>query len=235
MTTLDESTPKVVPQVIAIDGPAASGKSSVARELAARIGWTYVNTGNMYRAATLAVILAEADPTDEAAVLEVIDRTKFTCPVQEGRSVILVNGADVEGELNSEPVNKAVSHVARIPKVRELLLDLQRGLGLAQPAVMEGRDIGTVIFPDAPWKFYIDASEEVRAKRRGLQGLTDSVRDRDRMDSTRKTAPLMAAADAVVVDSSEMNLAEVVAHVLALLASRSFPETGPVQAPVASA
>ncbi|WP_075088936.1 (d)CMP kinase [Verrucomicrobium spinosum] len=157
MTTLDESTSKVMPQVIAIDGPAASGKSSVARELAARLGWTYVNTGNMYRAATLAVILAEADPTDEAAVLEVMDRTKFTCPVQDGRSVILVNGADVEAELNSEPVNKAVSHVARIPKVRELLLDLQRGLGLSQPAVMEGRDIGTVIFPDAPWKFYIDA------------------------------------------------------------------------------
>lgn len=230
MATLSEIN-LALPQVIAIDGPAASGKSSVARELAAHLGWTYVNTGNMYRAATFAVILAGADPTVEAAVLEVIGRTQFTSPVENGRSVILVNGADVEGELNSEAVNLAVSHVARIPQVRELLVAMQRELGWAQPVVMEGRDIGTVVFPDAPWKFYIDASEEVRAKRRGLQGHTDSVRDRDRMDSTRKTAPLMAAADAVVVDSSDMNLAEVVAHVLALLASRGFPTTGPVQAP----
>ncbi|MEZ0387973.1 MAG: (d)CMP kinase [Verrucomicrobium sp.] len=213
------------PQVIAIDGPAASGKSSVARELARHLGWTYVNTGNMYRAATLAVLLAEVDPSDEAAVLDVIARTSFTCPVQEGRSVILVNGADVEGELNSEGVNGAVSFVARIAPVREQLVAMQRHLGRTQPVVMEGRDIGTVVFPDAPWKFYVDASEEVRAKRRGLQGLTDSVRERDRIDSTRKTAPLMAAPDAVVVDSSDMSLAQVVDHVLQLLHARQFPHS----------
>src|SRR6187455_2958014 len=100
--------------------------------------------------------------------------------------IVRVNDRDVEAELNSEAVNRAVSLVARIPEVRARLVAMQRALGSAQPAVMEGRDIGTVVFPDALAKFYIDASEEVRAKRRGLQGHTDSVRDRDRIDSTRK-------------------------------------------------
>jgi cytidylate kinase len=218
-----------VPDVIAIDGPAASGKSSVARELAARLGWTYVNTGNMYRAATWAVLASGVSPQDEAAVQETVAQTQFDCTVEAGCSVIRVNGQEVESELNSEAVNGAVSFVARVSPVRDRLVAMQRALGRERPVVMEGRDIGTVVFPDAPHKFYIDASEEVRAKRRGLQGLTDSVGERDRIDSTRKTAPLAQAADAVVVDSSSMTLAEVVAHVLELLSSRGFVVTAPGQ------
>lgn len=208
------------PQVIAMDGPAASGKSSVAREVAAKLGWIYVNTGNMYRAATWAVVESGTNPEDEAAVLAVVQGADFQCTVESGRSVIRVNGADVESQLNSESVNRGVSYVAKIPQVREILVAMQRDVGHAHPSVMEGRDIGTVVFPDALVKFYIDASEEVRAKRRGLQGHADSVRERDRIDSTRKTAPLTAAADAVVIDSSEMTLEQVVARILELLHER---------------
>jgi cytidylate kinase len=203
-----------------MDGPAASGKSSVAREVAAKLGWIYVNTGNMYRAATWVVLEAGVSPEDEAAVLEVIEGADFQCSVESGRSVIRVGGRDVESGLNAESINRGVSHVAKIPQVREKLVAMQRAVGHAHPSVMEGRDIGTVVFPDAQVKFYIDASEEVRAQRRGLQGHADTVRERDRMDSTRKVAPLMAAPDALVVDSSELTLAQVVDRILELLRER---------------
>lgn len=211
-----------IPQVIAMDGPAASGKSSVAREVAALLGWTFVNTGNTYRAATLAVIESAADPDDADAVLRALSTAEITCGVEEGRSVVRVSGRDVEADLNSEAVNKAVSLVARVPQVREKLVAMQRAIGHAHPSVMEGRDIGSVVFPDAFAKFYIDASEEVRAKRRGLQGHTDSVRERDRIDSTRKTAPLLAAADAVIIDSSDLTLAQVVDRVMETLRARGL-------------
>lgn len=208
------------PQVIAMDGPAASGKSSVAREVASRLGWAFVNTGNTYRAATWAVLQSGADPEDAAAVLRAVSAANLTCTLEEGRSVVRVDGRNVESELNSEAVNSAVSFVARVPQVREKLVALQRALGHAQPVVMEGRDIGTVVFPDAVAKFYIDASAEVRARRRGLQGHADSVRERDHMDSTRTTAPLVAASDAVVIDSSTLTLPQVVDKVMEALRAR---------------
>jgi cytidylate kinase len=211
------------PQVIAMDGPAASGKSSVAREVATRLGWTFVNTGNTYRAATWAVIRAGVDPDDAEAVLRAVSAADLTCVVEHGRSVVRVKGRNVENELNSESINRAVSLVARVPQVRDQLVAMQRAVGRAHPVVMEGRDIGTVVFPDALAKFYIDASEEVRAKRRGLQGHTDSVRERDRIDSTRKTAPLMAAPDAIVIDSSDLTLDQVVDQVLQTLHARGIP------------
>lgn len=208
--------------VIAIDGPAASGKSSVARKLAEDLDWIYVNTGNMYRAATLAVIQSGVDYEKEAEVHRIVSTVKIDCRIEEGKSVVRVNGKDVESELNSESVNRAVSFVARVPSVRAELVAIQRQLGNTYPVIMEGRDIGTHVFPEATYKFYIDASEEVRASRRGLQGQTDSVRDRDRMDSTRKTAPLMIAADAVVIDSSEMTLDQVCDAVMTALESAGF-------------
>ena len=212
-----------LPKVIAMDGPAASGKSSVAREVAAQLGWYFVNTGNTYRAATWVVLQSGTNPDDVEGVLRAVSSANLTCTVENGRSVVRVNGQEVEEELNSEAVNKAVSLVARIPEIRERMVALQRALGHAYPVVMEGRDIGTVVFPDAVAKFYIDASEEVRARRRGLQGLADSVRERDRIDSTRKTAPLMAAADAIVIDSSDLSLAQVVEKVMQTLQARGLP------------
>ena len=209
-------------KVIAMDGPAASGKSSVAREVARELGWTYVNTGNMYRAATWAVVQAGIDVTDAGKVIALFNTVAFTLNVEDGRSVILLDNLNVEDELNAEAINNAVSHVARIPEVREKLVSMQRDLGRSHPCVMEGRDIGTVVFPDATVKFYIDASEEIRMKRRGLQGQADAVRERDRIDSTRKVAPLMAAPDALVIDSSDLSLQQVIDRVMEVLRERGI-------------
>ena len=218
---------KIMPalRVIAMDGPAASGKSSVAREVADHLGWLYVNTGNMYRAATWAALRDKVDPKNEEQVAHAAESWNITCPVSNGRCIVRVDGQDIETELNSENVNRAVSLVARVPAVRDRLVAMQREIGHARPSVMEGRDIGTVVFPEAMAKFYIDATEEVRARRRGLQGQADAVRERDRIDSTRKTAPLIAAPDAVVIDSSDLSLDQVVARVLLELKARSLIPT----------
>ncbi|TLD69430.1 (d)CMP kinase [Phragmitibacter flavus] len=208
--------------VIAMDGPAASGKSSVAGAIADRFGWVFVNTGNMYRAATLAALRAEVDVNDKAAVIAAVDEAEVGVAVVGGRSVVTLKGEAVEDELKDQSINLAVSHVAAVPEVREKLVAMQRDLLQEHSLVMEGRDIGTVVFPETPWKFYIDASEEVRASRRGLQGQADAVSERDRLDSTRKVAPLKAAADAVVIDSTELSLEQVVEEVLAILGARGL-------------
>jgi cytidylate kinase len=210
------------PRVIAIDGPAASGKSSVARAVAGRLGWLYVNTGNMYRAAAWAALRDRVNPEDEDQVARRAASWNITCPVRDGQGIVQVDGRDIEEELSSENVNRSVSLIARVPAVRDRLVGMQREIGRAGPTVMEGRDIGTVVFPDAMAKFYIDASEAVRARRRGLQGQTDAVRERDRIDTTRKTAPLVAAPDAVVIDSSNLTLDEVVSRVMDELRERGL-------------
>lgn len=210
------------PLVIAMDGPAASGKSSVAREVAKRLGWLFVNTGNMYRAATWAALRDNLDPRQEDIVSQAAPSWNITCPVIDGQCIVRLDGHNIENELNNGKVNSAVSFVARVPAVRNRLVAMQREIGRTRPVVMEGRDIGTVVFPDAIAKFYIDASEEVRARRRGLQGQADAVRERDRIDSTRKTAPLIAAADAVIIDSSHLTLDEVVTRVMNELQTRGL-------------
>lgn len=210
------------PLVIAMDGPAASGKSSVARAVAHRLGWLFVNTGNMYRAATWAALRDNLNPQDEDQVAQAAESWNITCPITNGQCIVQLDGHDIEDELNNGEVNRAVSFIARVPAVRDRLVTLQRKIGRAQPVVMEGRDIGTVVFPDAMAKFYIDATEEVRARRRGLQGQTDTVGERDRIDSTRKTAPLIAAPDAIIIDSSHLSLEEVVSRVINELQTRSL-------------
>ncbi|MBV6499827.1 MAG: Cytidylate kinase [Prosthecobacter sp.] len=204
--------------VITIDGPAASGKSSVARLVAGRRGAIYVNTGNMYRAMTWAVLQSGVDATDAEAVRAAAAAVILDSPVAEGRTQVSVNGRVLgDDELNSDPVNKAVSLVARVPEVRERLVAAQRALACLGPLVMEGRDIGSVVFPDSPLKFYIDASEEVRAARRRAQGHTDQVAERDRLDSTRKTSPLVVPQGAVVIDNSRLTLDQAVEAVLSRL------------------
>jgi cytidylate kinase len=217
------------PRIITIDGPAASGKSSVAREIARQLGWIYVNTGNMYRAATWAALRDAVDISDEAQIARAAAGWDITCPVLGQSCAVRMDGRDIDSELNSESVNHAVSLVSRVPEVRDRLVSMQRDIGAAHPVVMEGRDIGTVVFPDAPVKFYIDASEEVRARRRGLQGQTDAIRRRDQIDSTRKNAPLMAAKDAIIIDSSDLSLDEVTSRVMIELRQRGITpasETG---------
>lgn len=201
--------------VITIDGPAASGKSSVARILAQRLGYIYVNTGNMYRAMTWAVLQTGIDPNDQDAVRTAAAGIVVDSPVTEGQTQVSISGRLLSAEdLNSDPVNRGVSLVARVPEVRARLVADQRALAALGPLVMEGRDIGSVVFPESPLKFYIDASEEVRAARRRAQGHTDQVAERDRLDSTRKTSPLVIPEGAVVIDNSHLTLEGAVQAVL---------------------
>lgn len=201
--------------VITIDGPAASGKSSVARIVAQRLGYTYVNTGNMYRAMTWAVLQTGIDPNDTETVRVAAEGIVVESPVENGQTQVSVNGRLLTAEdLNADPVNRGVSLVARVPEVRARLVADQRALSALGPLVMEGRDIGSVVFPESPLKFYIDASEEVRAARRQAQGHTDQVAERDRLDSTRKASPLVVPEGAIVIDNSHLTLEQAVESVL---------------------
>lgn len=204
--------------VITIDGPAASGKSSIARLVAQRLGFTYVNTGNMYRAMTWAVLQSGVDPQDAEAVRDAASGIGIESPVVEGKTQVCVSGRTLtDAELNSDPVNRAVSFIARVAEVRERLVADQRALGAIGPLVMEGRDIGSVVFPDSPHKIYVDASAEVRASRRSAQGLADQVAERDRLDKERKTSPLVIPEGAVVIDNSHITLDQAVEQVIAAL------------------
>ncbi|MDH4454520.1 MAG: (d)CMP kinase [Verrucomicrobiota bacterium] len=204
--------------VITIDGPAASGKSSIARLVAQRLGFTYVNTGNMYRAVTWAVLQAGVDPQDAEAVRSATSGIVIESPVVEGQTQVCIAGHSLtDADLNSDPVNRAVSFIARLNEVRERLVAEQRVLVLLGPLVMEGRDIGSVVFPQSPHKIYIDASEEVRASRRGAQGHADQIAERDRLDKQRKNSPLIVPAGATVIDNSHITLDQAVEQVIAAL------------------
>jgi cytidylate kinase len=213
------------PIVITMDGPAASGKSSVARLVAQRLGYTYVNTGNMYRAMTWAVLQAGVDPSDAAAVRVASEKFRLESPVVDGQTQVAIDGRVLNAEdLNSDPVNRGVSLIARVSEVRTRLVAEQRALIALGSLVMEGRDIGSVVFPDSPLKFYIDASEEVRAARRRAQGHADQVAERDRLDSTRKTSPLVIPEGATVIDNSHLTLEQAVQAVLDEIARRTVKE-----------
>ena len=206
-----------MPKVIAIDGPAASGKSSVARALARRIGWLYVNSGAMYRAVTWLAVSHGVPCDDAGKVLGLLDTTDFSCGMRDGESTILLDGADPDLHLTEPAVNANVSAIASIPEVRRILVEKQREFAVASDIVMEGRDIGSVVFPETPYKFYIDASPEVRARRRASQGLAYTIATRDKIDTTRRTSPLVIAEDAHVVDSSNLTIDGVVGEIVGRL------------------
>ena len=188
---------------IAIDGPAASGKSTLAKELAKRLGLVMVNSGAMYRAVTWKLLEEKVDFDDQEALIRELRGMEISCGVDGMASPVSINGVDPGDALRSEAVNSKVSLVSAIPEVRERLVKLQRDYLVTSDVVMEGRDIGTVVFPDSPYKIYVDADEAVRAQRRVAVGEVDSVADRDRNDSQRKTAPLKVADGAVILDTSE--------------------------------
>jgi CMP/dCMP kinase len=217
-----------VPPIVAIDGPAGAGKSTVARELARRLGFTIVDTGAIYRAVALAARRAGIGWEDDAALARLLDAglgISFA-PAGDGQRVLL-RGADVTEAIRTPEITRGASVVSARPVVRHKLLGLQRQLGRSAPqgAVLEGRDIGTVVFPDADVKFFLTANDEARAARRhaelqdkGLpvplgEVLADQ-RQRDKDDSERAIAPLKPAPDAVVVDTTGMDLAEVVERCL---------------------
>ncbi len=187
---------------IAIDGPAASGKSTLARCLAQRLGLIMVNSGMMYRAVTWKILRMGVDPADTATVAASLHKMDLGCGLRDGMSVITVDGEDPGEELREPDVNAAVSLVAAVPEVRQRLVAMQRDYLRLGNVVMEGRDIGTVVFADTPYKIYVDADEAVRAARRCDMGEVDSVAVRDKADSARATAPLRVAEGAVVLDTS---------------------------------
>lgn len=209
--------------VIAIDGPAASGKSSVSRRLALALGFGHVNSGAMYRAVTWEVLRRGVDTANPQAVASVVEELDLHAGLTEsGSSFVTVNGENVEASLHEEVVNRNVSTVSAVPEVRVMISDRLREIAAGRPVVMEGRDIGTAVFPSTPHKFYLDASPEIRSRRRAAQGLNDRIEERDRIDSSRTTAPLAVATDALVIDTSHLTLDGVVDAILALLAARGI-------------
>ena len=208
---------------IAIDGPAASGKSTLARKLAERLGLVMVNSGAMYRAVTWKALRENIDPSDTAAVIDLLNRIDIHCGEEGMTSTCTIDGVDPGDELRSETINSNVSAIAAIPEVRDKLVALQRGYLDHTSIVMEGRDIGSVVFPDTPYKIYVDASEEVRAARRIADGEVDSVAKRDAADSERATAPLKIADGAVVLDTSNHTIESGVDAAIEILKQQGLP------------
>ncbi len=204
-------------EIIAIDGPAGSGKSTVARALAAALGWSFLDTGAMYRAVTAEVLRRGVDPADADAVAAIASSASISTVPR-----VTINGLDVESVIRDEPVNVAVSTVAANPSVRSAMVTRQRAWADAQPlgTVVEGRDIATVVFPDARLKVYLTASLDERARRRGEEGV-GSVSRRDRADEGREASPLRQASDAVVLDTTDLTIEQVVEEIVRWLKTPS--------------
>jgi cytidylate kinase len=216
--------------MIAIDGPAASGKSTVGEAIAKRLGYLYFDTGVMYRVVTQVALANGVPILDEAAVTEIANQVHidFLPPtVDDGRQfTILANGADITWDIRSRAVDANVSPVSAYAGVRQAMSAQQRRIGLQGRVVMVGRDIGTVVLPEADLKIYLDASEEERARRRyrerlargeavTFESVLNEIRRRDQIDSSRSVAPLKQAADAVYIDSTGLSVEQVIAQVLA--------------------
>ncbi|MBT0568675.1 (d)CMP kinase [Williamsia sp. CHRR-6] len=217
--------------VVAIDGPAGTGKSSVSRHLARRLGARYIDTGAMYRVATLAALRAGVDLADPHAIAATVADVELTLSNDPGSDDVTLAGEDVAAEIRTEAVNSAVSAVSAVKEVRTTMVDRQRDLAAGEFAVVEGRDIGTVVFPDAAVKIYLTATAAARAHRRHQQNLAaglDSdyasvlaaVQRRDHLDSTRAHSPLRPADDAVLVDTSDLGIDEVIDRLAELTEER---------------
>ncbi len=226
MSSRDTASPALDGAVIAIDGPSGSGKSSTARGVAVALGLRYLDTGAMYRAVTWAVLAAGADPDDPAAVAGLADRLDVQSGTDPQAPTIAVDGVDVSGEIRSPAVTNAVSAVSAAPAVRAQMVARQRELVGAGGIVVEGRDIGIAVTPEATLKVFLTAQVSARAQRRtaqvgGPSSAHQTTRDdldrRDRLDSSRQASPLARADDAVDVDTTELSLPEVVDHIVALV------------------
>ena len=215
---------------IAIDGPAASGKSTLARELARRLDLVMVNSGAMYRAVTWKALQEKIDPSDDVAVVAMLDRIDIQCGEIGVTSNITIDGVDPAAELRSEAINSNVSAISAIPEVRNRLVNLQRNYLDHTSIIMEGRDIGSVVFPDTPFKIYVDADESVRAARRSHGGEIDSVAKRDAADSGREHAPLIVADGAVVLDTSHLSIEGAVDAAIEILKQQGLPDMGELSA-----
>jgi len=211
--------------VIAIDGPSGAGKSTIARLLALRLGYIYIDSGAMYRAVGWKAKREGIDPADEGKLADLCGRTEVTIKLDDRDPRFYVDGTDVSEEIRTPEMGMMASAVSKSRAVRERLLVLQRELGKNGGVVMDGRDIGTVVFPCAEVKFYLDATAEERGRRRYLElktkemdvdpeQITREIRDRDRQDSTRSLAPLRRADDALLIDSTSLTVDEVLERML---------------------
>src|ERR1051325_9639502 len=218
------------PLIIAIDGPSASGKSTLGRMLARELGLLYIDTGSMYRAVALAVVESSTNQQDDVAVSLLAERIKIDLAADPDRLSVFLDGREVTRRIRDEDVTRVSSVVSAIPAVRRTMVRCQRELG-QRGAVMNGRDIGTVVFPDADIKFFLDASVGERAERRLAeerehdpgatyeQTLAD-ITERDRRDTTRADSPLIAAKDAIVIDSTGQPIKEVLARMMKIVRSQ---------------
>lgn len=215
--------------LITIDGPAGAGKTTVSKILAERLGYCYVDTGALYRGVALAVLEANVEVDDDPGLDQLLSGLDIGFDVREGATRLMLKGRDITADIRSPEVTMAASAVSARPVVRRHLLAVQHALGSAKKAVFEGRDMGTVVFPEADLKFYLNASVEVRARRRfeeykgqnrqSLGEVEADIRRRDTNDSTRTAAPLRAADDAIVIDATDLSVEQVVAKMLAYVYS----------------
>lgn len=207
--------------IIAIDGPAGAGKSTVAREVAHRLSLLYIDSGAMYRAVAWRALMEKVDIADEMAVARIAGNMKIELKMTDEGTSVFVEGEDITGAVRAPEVTDASSRVAALGAVRKILVEQQQAMGHASSVVMEGRDIGTVVFPEAPFKFYLDASARERARRRKidleragyrveLAQLEREVLARDRRDTTRSVAPLRKGEDAILIDTTDMSGEQVV-------------------------
>ncbi len=204
-------------RVIAIDGPAASGKSSVARALARRLGFVYVNSGAIYRAITWHLLKNGIHTEEIDRISEALESAAITSRIGDGESHIVIDNVDPANHLRDDRVNQSVAHVSRFPLVREIVAQKLHEHACSEDLVVEGRDIGSVVFPDTPYKFYVDASPEVRLQRRAAQGERDEIALRDHADFSRLVSPLVIAEDAHVIDTSHLTVEKVVHEILTRL------------------
>jgi cytidylate kinase len=229
----NRQSPITAPLVITIDGPAGAGKSTVAQKLAARLGLMYVDSGATYRAAALKVLEAGIEPNNEAAVIDIIGNTDVHVAAADGETRVLLDGSDVTARLRTPEVTLAAAHVSRLPAVRAKLIQMQRSFARGRGVVMEGRDIGTVVFPRAPLKIFLKADVEERARRRLKQDSSEGRRAtlektayeigrRDQLDAERKISPLAPASDALQIDSTHLLADQVVEQILTLARQRQL-------------
>ncbi len=211
--------------VIAIDGPAGSGKSTVSKRLAKRLGLLYIDTGAMYRALTLKAIRDKVDLEDESSLIALARTTKIDLEEKGENLKVFLDGEDVAGLIRTQELTNKVKYIAGTPGVRSEMVKLQRAIGERRGAVLEGRDIGTVVFPNADYKFYLDADPEERTRRRykelaeigqkvNLETIKKDVTSRDRSDMTRSVGALKKASDAILVDTTRLSIDEAVEKIL---------------------
>jgi cytidylate kinase len=224
------------PLIIAIDGPSGAGKSTLGRRLARELGLLYIDTGAMYRAVALAASAAGVELTDSERVAEVARRASIKLEGDPERLRVILDGRDVSAEIRGEEAGRAASVVSTIPSVRRELVRRQREMGAARGGVLDGRDIGTVVFPAADVKFFLTARPEERARRRfdeerakaheqSFEETLADINERDRRDSTRDDSPLCIAEDAVVMDTTEFSIDEVFRRMLQTVRERQMQET----------